>query len=210
MLWKRRVTHLHLFLALFVLFVGGSLAVALEEEPGRSDGSSRLELVYEGCESQSKAEPSVIIGKQERDSFSQQMHEARMAGDMETFDRLRSQLRTPNLEGDAAGKVIRRQSDTCFLPGDPALIGPGMQKDQLNGAPEKLEVPFGTDRHVRELNLDTFERHPSVVTDLAGNDYVAWQDDALGLSSIQFYTSEDGGKNWTALGVLFSPAMPSP
>ncbi|MFH1998753.1 MAG: hypothetical protein ABIK28_03685, partial [Planctomycetota bacterium] len=134
-----------------------------------------------------------------------ELREARAAGDSERTGLIEAALRIQSPAGESAGSTVRRASDTCFQQGEAAHPAPGFQKVPLGGAPQKLATDFGTDRHVRDYNLDGKELYPTAATTTGGVDYVAWQDDALAHDSIQIYSSIDGGETWTPFGFLFSP-----
>ncbi|MBU0753565.1 MAG: hypothetical protein KJ645_00395, partial [Planctomycetes bacterium] len=126
-------------------------------------------------------------------------------------------FRKPNLdgvknEGEAAGSMTRRTSKTRFTPwiqGRPieAPFEHGGYQPQIgkNSGSKATTAEWGTDRHVRDWNLDGREIHPTVVTDSEGILYMAWQDNALAKDTIELYVSEDYGESWTPLGVLHDP-----
>jgi hypothetical protein len=55
---------------------------------------------------------------------------------------------------------------------------------------------FGEDVRVRNNNRDTAEYSHCMVSDSAGNFYVAWEDDSHSDTYIQTYSSTDGGETW--------------
>jgi hypothetical protein len=66
---------------------------------------------------------------------------------------------------------------------------------------------FGEDVRVRTNNYDTAEYSHCMVSDSAGNFYVAWEDNYHGYTYIQTYRSMDGGETWSAYNYVMASGV---
>ncbi|MFZ0391712.1 MAG: T9SS type A sorting domain-containing protein [Calditrichia bacterium] len=133
------------------------------------------------------------------DPLSQAIKEARQRGDEAAIRELEKQIVKPDLQqGDAAGPLTHRKSNTKGFPGEP--FG---QMEAEPGAPAGV-TDWGTDIHVRGVNTNFQESYPALATASNGDIYCAWENvnSTSAHDYIQIYRSTDDGQNWTAYGFI--------
>ena len=187
-------------MALLFLIASGAALAALAggmEEPAVSSEGRRGPVAVETSDHRVPASVGMY-----RTDLQDRIHRAHKAEDFALLSRLESLVPAQNMGGEAGYRFARPESTSVAGPGDRAKSSGGLQPEKLAG-PQSLF--FSAETGIRFADLGSREWNPSMVQDSNGIIYIVFQDTDPFLVDpdyIQFYSSQDGGLTWSAIGFI--------
>ncbi len=148
--------------------------------------------------------PSASTVQVKRSAHAEELHAARLAGDLAAVQALEASASIQPAVGENCGQPALRTSGAVCGSGEPQVTATSNRKAAAPSDGDR--ATFGADIKVRTSDYDTMEINPSMASDSDGNLYAAFQTDlsTTGYFYIQLYRSIDGGVTWDGYGFVLA------